>query len=193
MSSNAPENDVTMALAKSLKTIMSDRKIEHVSVDEICRNANVSRRSFYNYFQDKYELLEWTYHQIFGQIIPHKPEFTMIDYYPYLFKDFYENRGFFLNAFDADGQNSFRKYSLSRLRPIVMHDFADLFPNEDVADFIVEHFLMLSFDALVKWLREDKTRNDVEYINDVKSLMADLSDRLSKISHAEPAEPERWE
>lgn len=51
-------SDVTKkALADSLKKLLRQRGIEKITVEEICTESMVSRRSFYRYFVDKFDLL----------------------------------------------------------------------------------------------------------------------------------------
>ena len=46
-------------LAESLKELLERESIEKITVDEICEKAEISRRSFYRYFIDKYDVVSW--------------------------------------------------------------------------------------------------------------------------------------
>ncbi len=50
---------VDLLLAESLKELAEDHPIEKITIKEITDKAGVIRPTFYNHFQDKYELLEW--------------------------------------------------------------------------------------------------------------------------------------
>lgn len=50
---------VDEALATSFKTLAIKKPIEKITIKEITDIAGVIRPTFYNHFQDKYELLEW--------------------------------------------------------------------------------------------------------------------------------------
>ena len=52
-------SSVDLLLAKSVKELAEDRPIEKITIKEITDKAGVIRPTFYNHFQDKYELLEW--------------------------------------------------------------------------------------------------------------------------------------
>ena len=52
-------NAVDVLLAESLKELTESRPIEKITIKEITDKAGVIRPTFYNHFQDKYELLEW--------------------------------------------------------------------------------------------------------------------------------------
>lgn len=46
-------------LADSLKRLVLEKSVEKITIKEITDGAGVIRPTFYNHFQDKYELLEW--------------------------------------------------------------------------------------------------------------------------------------
>ncbi len=48
-----------MLLADSFKQLALTTPIEKITIQEITGNAGVIRPTFYNHFQDKYDLLEW--------------------------------------------------------------------------------------------------------------------------------------
>lgn len=50
---------VDMLLAESFKELACQQAIEKITIKEITDKAGVIRPTFYNHFQDKYELLEW--------------------------------------------------------------------------------------------------------------------------------------
>ena len=52
-------NAVDILLAESLKELTENHPIEKITIKEITDKAGVIRPTFYNHFQDKYELLEW--------------------------------------------------------------------------------------------------------------------------------------
>ncbi len=50
---------IDMVLAESLIELSTSKPIEKITIKEITDKAGVIRPTFYNHFQDKYELLEW--------------------------------------------------------------------------------------------------------------------------------------
>ena len=51
--------EVDRLLADSLKELAAKRPIEKITIKEITDQAGVIRPTFYNHFQDKFELIEW--------------------------------------------------------------------------------------------------------------------------------------
>lgn len=52
-------SETNRGLADSLKELAAGRPIEKITIKEITDKAGVIRPTFYNHFQDKYELMEW--------------------------------------------------------------------------------------------------------------------------------------
>ena len=50
---------IDLALAESFKELASRHPIEKITIKDITDKAGVIRPTFYNHFQDKYELIEW--------------------------------------------------------------------------------------------------------------------------------------
>ena len=51
--------NIDRLLAENFKELACQRPIEKITIKEITDRAGVIRPTFYNHFQDKYELLEW--------------------------------------------------------------------------------------------------------------------------------------
>ena len=56
---NQSRSAIDLLLADSLKELARIHPIEKITIREITDKAGVIRPTFYNHFQDKYELIEW--------------------------------------------------------------------------------------------------------------------------------------
>ena len=52
------------ALAQALLTLLHHEAVEKITVDQLCREADLHRSTFYRYFQDKYDLLHYVFQKI---------------------------------------------------------------------------------------------------------------------------------
>lgn len=97
-------------LAESFKELACQQPIEKITIKAITDKAGVIRPTFYNHFQDKYELLEWI---ICTQILePIKPliHAGMIDEALMLiFRTVKLDSEFYQKAVRLEGQNSFEE------------------------------------------------------------------------------------
>lgn len=53
-------NQTKHMLAAALKELLARNTIDKITIGEITELAQVSRKTFYYYFRDVYDLLEWT-------------------------------------------------------------------------------------------------------------------------------------
>ena len=123
-------NEIKRALSRGIKTAMQHTPFEELTVGNIAAAAAVSRRSFYRYFRDKYELLNWVYYDDFIGAMPEKKVERALDLYPFVCANLYKDRLFFINAFNVRGQNSFREFCSERLAPYIERDLSGAFSSE---------------------------------------------------------------
>ena len=100
--------EIEARIASSLVALLEKHPIQQITVAEICALAGVSKRSFYNYFCDKYEVI----HRV--QAIPESQDegaevsvATLENYFRSRYRWLLEHRGFLKNLSDYSGQNSF--------------------------------------------------------------------------------------
>lgn len=56
------------SFSKTMFTLLSKKPFENISVNEICEVSNFPRATFYNYFDDKYDLLNYCWYLISSEI-----------------------------------------------------------------------------------------------------------------------------
>lgn len=103
-------------LANSLKELMKTQHLEKISIQELCSNAYLSRQSFYNYFNDKYELVSWVLDNVFTstQLFTDIPNAWKENTKLFLI-EIKKDGDFFNKAYRYAGQNSLEEYHLELL------------------------------------------------------------------------------
>ena len=71
-----------LAIAAAMKKLLRTNPIEKITTEQILEQSGVSRRSFYRYFKDKYDLLQWIYNYDFCRFVEVRPEKSIWEYYP---------------------------------------------------------------------------------------------------------------
>lgn len=141
-----------LAIAGAMKQLLRTMPIEKITTDRILEIAGVSRRSFYRYFKDKYELLEWIYNYDFCRFVEVRPEKSIWEYYPDILRSLRADPEFYSSAFVYSGQNSFRAFCFEKLFPLIMTDFGDIFPDTETARFVIRQYVYMFFDGYIWWL-----------------------------------------
>lgn len=146
---------VVRAIADTTRNLMSEKAVEQITVNEICECSGVNHRTFYRYFTDKHAVVEHIYSQDSLTRGLADSSWSFWDYWPYIAKTLYHDRRFYCHVLQYHGQNSFRQYSISLLRPILARDYRAAFPDEISLNFFIDHVCNMAFDSFVIWLSMD--------------------------------------
>lgn len=99
---------IDVLLAESFKELVCQQPIEKITIKEITDKAGVIRPTFYNHFQDKYELLEWIIKkQILEPIRPLIMAGMVDEGLMLMFTTIEKEKDFYGKVVKLEGQNSF--------------------------------------------------------------------------------------
>ena len=106
--------DTKEKLLQALRGLAANKSIDKITVKEIAEKANVTPQTFYNYFPDKYELIQWAYRVKLDKLIDSLRKHE-IDYEGFLrgyLAGYKDNARYIINAAtNVRGQNSYSKES----------------------------------------------------------------------------------
>lgn len=118
---NQGKNAVDILLAESFKELALKQPIEKITIKEITDKAGVIRPTFYNHFQDKYELLEWIIMtQIIEPIGPLLQNGMVHEALLLMFTSIEKEREFYIKACKLEGQNSFESIVKDCIKEVVL-------------------------------------------------------------------------
>ena len=121
------KKEVKILLADSFKELLLEKPVEKITIKEITDRAGVIRVTFYNHFQDKYELLEWICRE---EVV--NPARILLwngmqkEAFTFMFNNILKNKEFYSQVARLEGQNSFGS--------IVQNCFAEI-----IVDYVNEH------------------------------------------------------
>lgn len=164
-----PESMITKhALANALKELMTKQPLEKITVGDICDACGMSRKGFYYHFKDKYDLVNWIFYTEFVLRIYEQNYETEWSFYEDICSYFYENRAFYINAFEVQGQNSFSDYFNEIIHPIARERFQVTFGDNADHDFYATFYTDAFRVSLVRWLREQPEIGPEEFVSLIK-------------------------
>ncbi len=170
------------ALAKSLKERMLEKSFAKISTEDICQGAGISKRNFYRYFADKYELLSWIYEdEYFSKLVAHD-DWVIWDYFPGVCEYCYNDRAFFRKAVQIEGQNSPRVYWRQALTPLICHDFEDTYLTDKSAAFYIEKETDALFDYMQEWIKSEPCMPPDEFAAFIRESVYKHAKRVVEIA-----------
>jgi len=171
------------AFRRSLEKLLRKKKLDDIHVSEIVAGSSFSRKTFYRYFHDKYDLANWYFAQFFessfGRII------GGVDWEDALLRylDIYEEKSSILkNAYSSHDINSLHSYDIAVTRKTyekyLLLKGADIdSPN---MQFAIEIASRGGTEMIIEWLFKGMNMDKKQLISLIKQTLP--NDILNYIS-----------
>lgn len=118
---NQGRGTIDLLLAESFKELACKQTLEKITIKAITDKAGVIRPTFYNHFQDKYELLEWIIYQEVMEPARLLLNHHMIDQALVLiFVSMEKDKEFYCNLAKTEGQNSLEEIARKHIRELFL-------------------------------------------------------------------------
>lgn len=99
--------DTAKLIMDETRSLMKSKSIDKISVTDICAACEMSRRTFYKYFLDKYDVISRIYEQTISGVFAETNYAMPIDYsIGRMMEVMIPDKAFYINALKYRGQNS---------------------------------------------------------------------------------------
>ncbi|RLK63504.1 dihydroxyacetone kinase transcriptional activator DhaS [Atopobacter sp. AH10] len=140
-------------IVKAFKDELKERDFDSISVSQLMKRSGIRRQTFYNYFVDKFELLEWTFlNDLNEQISDHLDYLSGVELLKELLYFFQQNQQFYGKLFRIVDQNDFTSYFCQYCEQLVGKIFREelakrglLIDESRLDGYISYHSLALSY------------------------------------------------
>ncbi len=164
--------EIKILLAESFKELVKEKPIEKITIKEITDKAGVIRVTFYNHFQDKYELVEWIYQEeIAGPMRILMWNGMIEEAMVVMFNTMLKNRDFYVHAAKLEGQNSFEEVVQASFKEMIHSYLEDHASHEAhrykwlTEEWAAEFYSHSLTHLLISWIRsgmQESSENMVE-------------------------------
>ena len=136
------KQDTCLSVVEALDALMRVTSIDRVKVTELCRDAGISRATFYENFQDVYAVATWMWDHLM-QTSLYQAGLTLSCYDAHLrkFEALQQHRDFFVNAMRIVGYPSICQHGGRRMADHMEHNFA----TQTGRDFTPDEALQMEF------------------------------------------------
>lgn len=170
--------DTKMILADSLVSLLKEKPIEKITIQEIVDQSGFNRQTFYYHFTDIFDLLEWILKRRYGLLSEHlifdaeEPLITKIEK---LFDHLSENRIVFLHSYNP----KYRYYYEGIIRPWIHEQIKKIIENAPLSKeilpeerkFITDSFTWVFIGLFFEWLEKGMPKQRRESIEDYYLLI----------------------
>lgn len=147
--------------------LMKSKEAKSLTVQKILDEAHISRATFYSFFADKYDVINYYFESYLQEKSKDKEENDLVEACAYEF--LYDNKDYFINAINLEGQNSFTKF----LYDYYYNSCGEMYlKNTNKKELSTEDRITLSFycmgsyHILIEWLING-TKESPEYMAQV--------------------------
>lgn len=100
------KNTTKQHILQAFNELMEHKSFERITVEEICREADVSKPTFYRYYRDKYDVMTYNFQLLFEKYFSLLEVLSMEDFLVAMYRATQENFQPIKRAFDILGRNS---------------------------------------------------------------------------------------
>lgn len=149
--------NVKEVLGEGLIRLSKNKDISKITVQEIIDECHTSRRTFYNHFHDKYELMNWIYESKTQAILDC---FQISKNWMKCVQDMYavfdRDKEFYMNISSFEGQNSFHDFVFNYTRDFFIKYIKNNYNIENLTDelfYVIDyHCCGLVYSGII-WLK----------------------------------------
>ena len=171
-------NAMKYALAQSLKKLLSTRKLDKITVKDIAEDCGVNRQTFYYYFRDIYDLLEWNFCDATECLIrsglDHGDWRSGVKAVTEYLK---ENRTLVWNAYHSISHESVSDFLKRTLRPHILSAVREEAkglewePCQENVDFVADIFTLTAAGIVMEWIGTQRMEGTEERLNELFTAM----------------------
>lgn len=155
-----PKTNVEQRLAESFKKLAMKTSIEKITIKEITDGAGVIRPTFYNHFQDKYELLEWLIRtEILNPAMPLMKEGNLTESLMQIFTNLMQEKEFYSKVVRLEGQHSCEVIARKFVKEVLLISINEKVGNKKAAkkglttDLIAEYYAQSIAFVIMEWIK----------------------------------------
>ena len=178
------QNRTKTAIAEAFTELLAENSIERVTVKMITDAVGCSRKTFYYYFTDVYDLAQYICEQRCEEYLTNRTDASsMRDGFLTLVNFFNDDRHVIRNMFHGYGTEPLERFTL-RMSMEYTRQFLASVPQaehipEDELENVVKMYAYMFFGILVDWLSGD---SDSDYIPTLDAALRELPVLLDSIA-----------
>ena len=171
-------NSMKYALAQSLKKLLSVRKLDKITVKDIVEDCGVNRQTFYYYFRDIYDLLEWNFQDAAEKLI--RAGLDQKDWRAgpgAVLEYLRENQALVWNAYHSISHEAVSNFLKRTLRPYILQavqkeaEGLERQPRQENMDFVADMHTLMAVGIITEWINRQEKEGGEERLEKLLTAM----------------------
>ena len=175
-------------LGESFRHLLETTSFEKITIHMITDDAGVIRPTFYHYFKDKYEVVEWIFEEEIGQPVREMLASGMYkEAVKMLFVKLDENRPYYKKIFMITGQNSFIEILEKDIYSLILDFYKghktkrrDI-PKTLTDEAIAQYYTMICVNIIKQWVQAGANVKTQDLIEGYAFLLFNSVDELIEV------------
>lgn len=164
------------SLATSLKKIMEKKSLKKITINDLVVHCGVNRQTFYYYFQDIYDLLEWIYKtEAVGSISNCKTYETWQQGFLKIFKYVNNNKAFCMNTLNSIGREHLEDFLHHEIFNLLINVVEEVSKDSSLCskekEFISNFYTFAFIGILTSWMKGGMNDSPESIIEKVERLV----------------------
>ena len=152
------------ALAASLKTLLLQKPLNKITINDIAEDCGISRMTFYYHFKDIYDLVEWICVEDAARALAGKKTYdTWQEGFLNIFQVVLDNKPFIMNVYRAVGRERVEQYLNPLVHSLVLgvveEKSAGMAVSQEDKNFIAYFYEYAFIGIVLNWIN-DNMRED---------------------------------
>lgn len=178
-----------ITLIHCMRKLLREYRITSITVSDICKSAHISRRTFYRYYSDKYELMKDVAFNHMWQRLDIKETDTQWDVIEKCCRLIYDERAFFSHTFESKGQNGFWEETVAFMVPFARKEYPETgYLSEKGMDLIISSIYTM-MHLTEKWIKDGFQTDPETFCRESRHAFAIYSKWLYQSAMGKKIEP----
>ncbi len=163
-------SDITKrALESSLKTLLSQKPLDKITISDIANECGINRMTFYYHFKDIYDLVEWSLVEEISAVLEGKKSYsTWQDGFLSIFKAVKANQTMVINAYRSLGRDKVETYlhetAYNLMIDVVEEKAEGMRVPHEHKEFIANFYKFALVGLVMEWVRNGLKENPEDIV-----------------------------
>lgn len=165
-----------VALAETLKQLMSKESLDEITVKRLSDLCNIKRQTFYYHFRDIYDLLTWIF--LNEKLEDHTEMHSYEDAVKVIIRYINKNKKFIKNTLSSAGRELFVQFVSSYLYSFTLKQFVNLDKNKKISSderrFYTSYFVSGIANAIIAWVDKGAKESEDVLLKRLEFVVGDF-------------------
>lgn len=173
------------AIANSFKELLMQKPIDKITVNDIAKNCDINRQTFYYHFIDIFDLIEWIWTEKVDKALENKNKYdTWQNKFLAVFDFILNEKKFIENIYDSVSIEIIRKSLYKFVYPIIYDEILEQTKNKDIKEedrkFVTNFYLYAFVSLVLEWINKGMKEDPKKIVNKISQLLKGTVANLCK-------------